>query len=201
MESGRKGPKSASDIMGLRVTDTCTGFTPDDPAILLLPKNENGYRVYARVLGKPSEDEDSLRVIEIYDPELTLVQDEFGNDLMYLGLVTERGFLTTSASFVRTSGKSQSVDITGLFLWSGSICYLYPPDEFSLPDSCCLDQNGDGIYDQCSPLTEDTVCEGTPVYCTEYLNEWVFNIGDFVEYFWNIDNNGTKLLQIRFYPL
>jgi hypothetical protein len=40
----------------------------------------------------------------------------------------------------------------------------------------------------------------TTVYCNEYVDEWVFNIGDFVEYLWNLDNNGVKLLQVRFYP-
>jgi hypothetical protein len=200
MESGKKGPKSAPDTIGLQVTDTCTGFSPSDPASLRLPKNDRGYRVYARVLGKPSENDSSLRAIEIFDPQLLLVQDESGNDLLYLGLVTENGFLSTSASFVRTTGKSQAVDITGLFQWSGSVCYLTAPDEFSLPNSCCADLDGDGTFDQCSPTAQDALCEGTPVYCLEYVNEWIFNIGDFVDYFWNLDNNGAKLLQIRFYP-
>jgi hypothetical protein len=32
------------------------------------------------------------------------------------------------------------------------------------------------------------------------MNEWIFNVGDFVDYFWNLDRNGAKMLQIRFYP-
>ena len=28
----------------------------------------------------------------------------------------------------------------------------------------------------------------------------LFNIADFVEYLWDIDNSGVKLLQVRFYP-
>lgn len=201
MESGSKGPTSAPGVTELQVTDTCTGFTPNDPAILRLPKNEKGYRVYARVLGKPSKDEGDLRTIGIYDPEFVLVQDELGNDLLYLGLVTDRGFLTTSASFVRTSAKSRATDITGLFQWSGRVCHLTAPDDFTLPDSCCAGPNSDGIFDQCSPMTEGSLCGGTPVYCMEYLNEWVFSIGDFVESLWNVDSNGAKLLQVRFYPL
>lgn len=38
MESGKKGPKSAPDTIGLQVTDTCTGFAPNDPASLRFPK-------------------------------------------------------------------------------------------------------------------------------------------------------------------
>ncbi len=201
MESGKKGPRSAPDVTELQVTDACSGFFPNDPATLRLPKNEKGYRVYVRVLGKPSKDDGDLRTIEIFDPEFVLVQDELGSDLLYLGLVTDRGFLTTSASFVRISGKSRATDITGLFQWSGSVCYLTAPDEFTLPGSCCVDPDSDGIFDECSPMTEDSLCEGTPAYCMEYLNEWVFNIGDFVESLWNMDSNGAKLLQVRFYPL
>jgi hypothetical protein len=37
-------------------------------------------------------------------------------------------------------------------------------------------------------------------FCKTYTNEWVFNIGDFVEYLWSLDNNGIKLMQVRFYP-
>jgi hypothetical protein len=37
--------------------------------------------------------------------------------------------------------------------------------------------------------------------CRSYTNYWVFNIADFVEYLWQLDNNGLKLLQVRFYPV
>ena len=69
------------------------------------------------------------------------------------------------------------------------------------PDSCCVDKNSDGIFDECSPMADDSLCEGAQACCAEYLNEWVFNIGAFIEDLWSMDNNGTKLLQVRFYPL
>jgi hypothetical protein len=40
--------------------------------------------------------------------------------------------------------------------------------------------------------TTDTVC---------YNNEWVFDIDGFNDYWWDIDNNGCKRLEIRFYPV
>ena len=199
LEPGKEGTGSSIEAIGLQVTDACTGFAPNDPASLRFPKNDKGYRVYARVLGMPSGD-DGLKTIEIFDPQFQMVKDESGTDLLSLGLVTENGFLSTSASFVQTTGRPRAVDITGLFQWSGSVCRPASPDESGQPDSCCTDADGDGIFDRCSPVTGDGPCEGAPVYCTEYMNEWIFNVGDFVDYFWNLDRNGAKMLQIRFYP-
>jgi len=55
---------------------------------------------------------------------LVFVQDELGNDLILLGLVTSNGFETPYRSVTRTKGKSTALDITGLFLWSGDVCYF-----------------------------------------------------------------------------
>ncbi len=201
MESGSKGPKSAPAVTELQVTDPCTGFSQDDSATLRLPKNENGYAVYARALAKPTEDSDNPGMIEICDPELVMVEDEFGNDLIYLGLVTSSGFQTTYSVFTRTPGKQTAVDISDLFSWTGSVCYLNPPDTESTPNYCCVDNDSDGVYDECTPVTDPAVpCAGTPVYCVSYTDAWVFNIAGFVNYLWNIDNSGIKLLQVRFYP-
>ncbi|MBN2283992.1 MAG: hypothetical protein JXO48_08895, partial [Deltaproteobacteria bacterium] len=203
MESGKKGPKSAPAATELEVTDWCSGFAPNDPAKLRLPKNDGGYAVYARVLAKPTDDPD----IEIYDPGLALVEDENGNDLLYLGLVTETGFQTEYVSFTRTKGKPTAVDITGLFLWTGSIYYLVEPAEGEYVSTlfCARDNDADGIYDEYYIKDPELACdEGyteVTLYMISYENEWVFSIADFVEYFWNIDNNGVKLIQVRFYPL
>jgi hypothetical protein len=34
----------------------------------------------------------------------------------------------------------------------------------------------------------------------EFSNIWIFNIMELSEYFWDYDNNGLKLMQMRFYP-
>lgn len=202
MQSG-KG-KKAEAITELRVTDPCAGFDGNG-AVIQLPKNEAGYRVYARALAKPTDEPD----IQI-SPELVAVEDENGNDLVYLGLVTDNGFETSSVSFTRKKGKSKAIDISGLFLWSGTVCYLYEPLAYEeTRELCCIDLTGDGIFDECVDATVDTETlmsscpEGyTSIlgYCHTYTNEWVFNIGDFVTYLWNTDNKGVKLLQVRFYP-
>ncbi len=73
---------------------------------------------------------------------------------------------------------------------------------------CCdiVDTNGDTVpdaYENCEINGIDS-CDGgkTEVltYCVDYTDEWVFNIDEFVEYFWDVDNNGVKLAQVRFYP-
>jgi len=69
----------------------------------------------------------------------------------------------------------------------------------------CYDYDGNNTYtiDECSGDTFGFVegdCTILTTYCNKYENEWVFNIADFVTYLWNTENNGVKLLQVRFYP-
>lgn len=201
MESG-KG-KKFEDILQLRVLDNWAGDA--DGARIQLPKNEAGYRVYARALGKPGE----LTSIGL-TPGLQLVQDENGNDLYYLGLVTENGFETSYQSFERRKGKSKAIDITRLFKWFGTICYFSEPaggyDEIKFV--CCTEVHI--TTNEC--LRYEFVDKGTTaclfgdlieVYCNDYTTDpapWIFNIAEFVEYLWTTDNKGTKLLNVRFYP-
>jgi hypothetical protein len=201
MESGKK--KEIDNYTEFKVTDWCAGFG-DAKATLMLRANQEGYAVFARAVGKLA---DGLN-IKINDPNLDFVKDENGNDLLALGLVTPSGvtsFLSGEEIIFRKKGKSnKAVPITDLFMWSGSICY------FSVEDTglykCCKDTTvpPDDIYDECiDPV--DTVCPTgyfqEYVSCVTYPPTWIFNVADFVSYFWNVDNNGVKVLQIRFYPL
>jgi len=43
--------------------------------------------------------------------------------------------------------------------------------------------------------------QATAGTCVFFENEWVFNIADLVVQSQEIDNDGSKLLQIRFYPV
>jgi hypothetical protein len=102
-------------------------------------------------------------------------------------------------------------------------------DEFNPGDCfteylCCADLDGDGAYDVCElredsdnsggvdeydscvdrDLDDDTIVDdlveeiGT---CKTYTEEPIFNIADFMQFFMDLDNNGLKLLQLRFYPI
>jgi len=46
-----------------------------------------------------------------------------------------------------------------------------------------LDTNNDGIGD------------------TTYNNQWIFNIPELLDYWWDYNNHGCKLTQVRFYPV
>jgi len=220
MQSGKvvgKG-KKAEDLPQapkdeLWAIDPCAVF--DGDAVIQLPPGE--YNVYARALAKPT-DSANMTVT----PELIAVEDEYGNDLIWLGLLTDKGFATKSQTFTRKKGKSVAIPITGLFEWTGEVCYFddlgdlsafdytqknccmdYEPD--GIYDYCCYDDEGDGNYtiDECSGNLDYFTwgeCTVLTTYCNSYVQEWVFNIADFVEYLWNTDNNGLKLLQVRFYP-
>jgi hypothetical protein len=202
MESGSAKGKRAQEITEFGVTDACTADFDGDAAVVRLPPHEKGYRVYARTLATPT-DEPSLYA----EPELVAAEDEFGNDLLYLGLVTDNGFETPYATFTRKKGKSRAVDITGMFLWSGDVCYLStslcePVDECTLDAYCCT-VGLDGALETCAPLEGDVCPDGTQsvdVYCKSFESEWVFGIADFVRYLWEVENGGLKLLQLRFYP-
>lgn len=137
-----------------------------------------------------------------------------------LGLVTTQGNLYTAEpeGFVRFpqpepekgKGKSKAVEITRLFKWSG-----YVTDNLSLdiagPEGPGADgylnwydvpedQNGDGVIDEDDliPWLNKLVEQGEVIY---YENEWIFDIADLVIAGQTVTNDGTKLFQIRFYPV
>ena len=199
MQSG-KGAK-ATAIPELQVIDPCTATIDGNAALLQLPKNDFGYDVYARALAKPT-DNPTMKII----PDLVMVQDENGNDLVYLGLVKSTGFQTPYVTFTRSKGSSKAVPITGLFQWTGDVCYLSEADctGCETDDLCCTDFDSDGIYESCTVQLELVDCPAgsstVTAYCRSYENMWVFNIGDFVTYLWDVNNDGLKLLQVRFYP-
>ena len=204
MQSGKVGGKGkkaeALPQNELWAIDPCAGFDGDG-AVIQLPPGE--YDVYARALAKPTDNPDMT-----VSPKLIAVEDESGNDLIWLGLVTDNGFATPDVTFTRNKGKSKAINITGLFEWTGDVCYLTPDgycDDGTCSEKalCCVDNDGDGIYDECEEKVEELCPEGlvdVTAYCRSYTDKWVFNIADFVTYLWNTDNNGVKLLQVRFYP-
>jgi hypothetical protein len=267
MESGAKGPKSNPTVGELQVTDWCTQSFPDngssapplgDPAVLRLPADRDGYAVYARILGKPGEN--GGPTFDFLSRDLVLVEDEFGNDLIALGLVTETGVftplgepLTRYATGGKGKGALKATNITQLFEYSGDACYIndqafFCPDFAGLnPEECfwredangvaqpvccvpvdvaldgslvpvtlcdgpdgfaaCVDSTWDGLtytcpagidFDGVDPL--ELACPVVPL-CKTFDGAWIFNIADFVNVLFGVQNDGSYLVQIRFYPL
>ncbi|MGB0206336.1 MAG: hypothetical protein ACPF9K_15020 [Neptuniibacter sp.] len=247
IESGAKGPKGKPDATELEVTDWCAVF-PDDGEInnpyasFRLPKDSEGYMVFARVTGKPTKDDGSSTQIAISGC-LEDVQDETGNSLMMLGLITTDGNsyvpecssgFSTPTTLVRTEaikGKKvkNAANITQLFEWTGVVYTLdgvsttcgteeTPCDPATTSILCCYEDDLEetvGVYAGCTaPATNDTGGTYCPIVIdpftydvpvlvssNTYDSDWVFNIGDFVDYLWDITNDGAYNVQIRFYPL
>ena len=140
------------------------------------------------------------------------------SDAVYaLGLITWQGtYDATPEGFYRFNeeasptgkGRSMGKDITRLFTWTGWVLddsldldLDGDIDENDIPGTYIpADYNLDGVIDivdwfyfmDSDPLTTDLV--------TYYDSEWIFNIADLVVTDQQLDNDGTKLLQIRFYP-
>jgi len=197
MQSGKKGKaKTGELITGLQVIDPCTAAFDGDEAVMQLPANEFGYDVYARALAKPTDDPD-MSIL----PGLYAVEDEVGDTLVWLGTVSMDGvFARTEETFTRHKGKSTAIDITDLFMWSGQLCWDTECDS-CVPTAFCRDDVTGDYF----PKVEGEECPSgsteVVVFCRTYAQPtWIFNVGDLVTYFWDIDNNGLKLLQIRFYP-
>ena len=196
MESGKKGPKNAPAIAELEVTDWCGGFGGGDTSVKFrLPANAAGYDVYARILAKPTDNPSMM----FSDPGLAYAEDEDGA-LVWVGYLGSSGFQAAGLPFVftRSTGKSIAQDITGLFQWTGDVCYTVNDGTRTEAQFCRDDSTVPPTY---YPL--DGACKGdTPVllYCSSHTAEWVFNIADFVEMYYDLTNNGSKLVQVRFYP-
>lgn len=195
------------------VHDACTVAIDGDSAEISLPKNEKGYYVVTRVIGKPTN-----------NPELTInghmqfIEDEYGSEFLVLGIITSTGFQTPIQISAQTVSASVATDISGLFEWSGRVCYAnetsYCTNESdntmcTKEQLCCVDTNEDELIDSCIDSTRNfdgtrSCTTGKPVVlsCREYVNESLFSIDEFVQYFWSVDEaKNFKEARILFYPV
>ncbi len=88
-------------------------------------------------------------------------------------LECEDTLLMGSFELNRGKGKPKVEDITNIFRAEG--CLDVAEDDGSFSGTC---ESGD----------------------IEFRNLWIFNIEQLSEYMWDYDNNGLKLMQVRFYP-
>lgn len=262
MESGRKGPKSNPSAIELEVTDWCTEDIDGDAAVLRLPQDPDGYAVYARILGKPGDAGDPN--FRFTSRELVLVEDEFGNNLLGLGLITPTGTVDFAGNVLTRwdtsktgKGVQKARNITEIFEFTGKVCaindqatfcatggcsdgplvccvpfqevgngnttleeakYCYDvtvepplPALFAACEKLSIDTTGDQVPDVCAPTITYKDADENPVettnvctvatQCKNFVNEWIFNIADFVNVLFGIDPEGSYNVQIRFYPL
>ena len=271
MESGKSGPKKKQTNSGdvnpdkLQVTDACTGFAEKDDAIIRIPEDKQGYAVYGRVLGKPGEEGNPS--FSVTGREVPVIGDTFGDD----GEVWIAGVVTPDGAFIpetcddgegnctltrwdpNTKGKwvKNATDISGLFSFSGSVCYweldeacfdsgiindgpnlclatdfccgevtgleglgdvevdgqmftcrLFPGDGLTVEEDSCPNFDLDPEFDiNTVPVTYlDENGSVRELHCKTYSDTWIFNIADFVNVFFDVNNNAYNV-QIRLYPL
>jgi len=199
-----------------------TGFAyADDLAQFNLPYkiqtdagviNANGYYVYGRILGKPNNsktDGDPSSIIVTPNP---MIQYDTDGAELPLGLITTQGsYRLAEQGFIRFDdtpslngkGKSVAKDITDMFLWTG---WVYDGsldingDGVIDVNDVPADQDGDGDIDEADFLLWREAMEAAGL-ARYYEDWWVFDIAELVIQSWGIENDGTKLLQIRFYPV
>jgi hypothetical protein len=147
--------------------------------------------------------------------------------LLSLGLITKQMYLAGNETYVRFDptvtkgkGKSKATDITRLFTYVGwvidegldtqtwnataSSCDIGPDTKITFCD-VPQDYTGDSIIDEndIEPWLEEQAALPTPMAWYFALEDgmWIFNIADLVVTEQGLVNDGTKLLQIRFYPV
>lgn len=148
----------------LTVFDSCAGWEGNDPSVddpgeVWLPYESEGYYVFARALGKPGKtDEERYIILENESLEAyPLLSDVSSPDevILGLGMITQQGAFKMDASGKlyrfdgdsdKGKGKSQGVDITDMFLWSGLV---FDP---------ALDINGDGVVNELDVIADS--CAG-----------------------------------------
>jgi hypothetical protein len=142
------------------------------------------------------------------------------SNLIGLGIVSgTSAFTKDGQSLDRTKGKSKAVNITEMFMYSG-IVFDTSLDkdldgDLDYQDFIATDINGDGVVDASDNYDLDNSGDIDIADFEQWINTlelaglvldyrtepiWVFDLADLVVHGWNYENNGSKLVQIRFYP-
>lgn len=164
-------PNSVSGVDGFQVLDA--NATDDDGAEFTMPDDVGtSYSVYARALGTPGG-KAAITLCANETEETTDLED---------GSI-ETWCSINQAVLTREKGKPRAEDVTDVLF---TLTILIDVDEAPLKDEnlvVCLDQAG--LIDAGDT---DLQIADVPIFHS-----------CFEDYFWNYDNNGLKLLELRFY--
>jgi len=229
--------KKAS-LTELVAIDRCAEQFDLDPAQVQLPRENEGYWVFARILAKPNNGPNNEPSQVILYPRPDLLQlcndddgtgtviDGFGeftscsdsniDGVMPLGLVTnsgafkqtEQGLERFDSTATNGKGKSKAIDITQMFIWTGYICDATLDIVAPFGDITAADVEANPVL---LLLYDTNVVDGMidaiefqaflDAECDFADEQWVFGLADLVIYGLEYENKGSKLVQIRFYPV
>jgi len=169
-------------------------------------------------------------VIEGFD-QFTSCDDVNAEGIAPLGVITKDGKildpdgeeLKRFGDYTKGKGKSKAIDITDMFLWTGVVCDVNvgvnDDDEITIED---FDADESGIVDNTDmallglaidlkmignlngTLEADELLEFLSLVpeCEVFdTPTWIFTIADLVIHGFDYENKGSKLTQIRFYPV
>lgn len=145
------------------------------------------------------------------------------SSLIALGGVTSNGaFTVEEQTLERTKGKSKAVNVTEMFTYTGvafdTSFDLDGDGDLDIDDLLLTDINDDGVVDAIGAVPSEHDISGNGVVdgtdldlwidslilagIYQELNQtWIFDIADLVVYGWDYENNGSKLVQVRYYPV
>lgn len=174
--------------------------------------DESSIILYPNLVREACNDTDPL------NPDFGTYTECPEGDQLALGLIvgtnvyeaTDIGFVRFDNQTTGGKGKSKATDITSLFKYTG---YVFDAvldasgdgeissDDVPLTyDDTSNGGNGNGVIDQAEfdQWLVDMETAGLVVY---YEDEWILNIADLVVTDQLVDNDGTKLFKVRFYPV
>ena len=135
-------------------------------------------------------------------------------DLLALGLIvgnnvyeaTDIGFVRfDSTETTKGKGRAKATDITSLFTFTGWVfdsSLDLNGDGFITFEDVPSDMNGDGVIDEVDfELWLTHLADSGSELATYFEDEWILNIADLVVTEQGFENDGVKLLKVRFYPV
>ena len=191
--------------------------------ILAKPNNGQDDAVNSIIL-YPNEVVEACNDTDPANPDFPGYTECPDDPLLALGLIVgpnlytaePEGYVRFDPEATKGKGKSKATDITRLFTYTGWVVDarldLNEDGVISLDDIPEADYDGDGTidrdYNQDGIVDEDDVEAWLtdmslldPPMAWYFAEEWILNIADLVITEQGLVNDGTKLLQIRFYPV
>jgi len=190
----------------------------------ILAKPNNGKeKLASNIILYPNEVVEACNDTDPENPEFPDYTECPDDPLLALGLIvgpnlydaTPEEYVRFDSAVTKGRGKSKATDITKLFTYTGwvldetldtsgdgaiGIDDIPVADYGEMMPGENKDYNNDGIENDADveAWLLDMELEGKAWY---FENEWILNIADLVITEQGLENDGTKLIQIRFYPV